>query len=529
MLGTGRLNTKLTGGALVIAFFSVASRLLGVVRDRVLASHFGAGTVLDSYYAAFKIPDFIFTILVLGAFGSAFIPVYIQLRERAGEAKGVELAQTMFNMLVGALTVCAVLGAVFAPQLMPLIAPGFDVARLSLAIDLSRLMLIAIIFFGASNLIGSVLQAHQSFVAYSAAPIVYNLGIIAGLYLLVPALGPVGLAWGVVLGSALHLGVQVPSAVKFGWRWRWRFSWRDSAVREVVRLIGPRTIGVAASSLEQLITAVFLSSLSVGSVAAFNLASNLQSFPINVFGVSLAIAAFPIFSQAFSANDHTSFIQHFKDSTRLILFYVVPLSILFLVLRAQMVRVVLGSGAFSWDDTIRTAEVLGFLAMAMVSDSLVPLVARVFYALGDTKTPAWTAVGTVAVNLVLLLVLKTYGLAGIGFAYVLSRAFSLSLLVLFLGKRLGQLGGEYILQGATRMTLAGVAAGGVAYGALHVLAPLVDMHTFVGIFIQGVGAGALGALSYVLLAMLWHLPEVQFVERWLGSAWRITKRLWTPA
>jgi putative peptidoglycan lipid II flippase len=281
--------------------------------------------------------------------------------------------------------------------------------------------------------------------------------------------------------------------------------------------------------LEQLITAAFLSALSVGSVAAFNLASNLQSFPINVFGVSLAIAAFPIFSHTLGLNDRSVFIQHFKDSVRLILFYVVPLSILFLVLRAQMVRVVLGAGVFSWNDTVRTAEVFGFLAMAMVSDALVPLVARVFYALGDTRTPATVAIGTVVTNVLLLLALQPFGLAGIGLAYVLSRAVSLSLLVLLLGRRLGALGGEYILHGAWRMTGAALAAGSAAYATLHLLAPYVDMHTFIGIFTQGVGAGVVGVLTYLGLTTMWRLPEVEFVERWLVSAWRVTKRLWSPA
>lgn len=518
-------RVKVTSGALVIAFFSVLSRLAGVLRDRALAAHFGAGSVLDAYYAAFKIPDFIFTVFVLGALASAFIPVYIQVRARDGEAQSWRLAQTMFNLLVTALAICAFLGMVFAHQLMPVIAPGFDAARLTLAISLTRVMLLAIVFFGASNLIGSVLQAHQRFVAYSAAPVLYNFGIIGGLYLLVPWLGPGGLAWGVVAGSALHLLIQLPSAVRLGWHWRWSWSLAQKSVREVLKLLGPRTIGLAASSLEQLITAGFLSGLAVGSVAAFTLASNLQSFPINVFGVSLAVAAFPVFSQALSNNDHPYFIGHFKDSVRRILFFVLPLSILFLVLRAQIVRVVLGAGAFDWGDTIRTAQVLGFLSMAMIADSLVPLVARAFYALSDTRTPALVAVGTVLVNVILLISFYHYGLAGIGFAYVVSRAFSLAALVMLFGKRLGDVGAPYIVQGAWRMLVASVAAGAAAYGTLQVVAPLVDMHRFVGIFTQGVTAGAVGGLAYLALAMAWRLPEVEFIMRWLKAAWHVIKRV----
>lgn len=517
-------TAKLTSGAVIIALFSVLSNIIGAFRDRTLAGHFGAGKVLDAYYAAFKIPDFIFTIFVLGALASAFIPVYLQVKSRQGEADAWRLAHAMFNLLVLGMLACAIVGIVLAGRIMPIIAPGFDAERITLAVNLTRVMLMAIVFFGASNLLGSVLQAHQRFVAFSVAPILYNLGIIAGLFFLVPHWGPLGLAWGVVLGSVLHLLTQIPSALKLGWRWRW--AWRGPGVRQVLRLMGPRTLGLAASSLEQLITAGFLSALSVGSVAAFTLAANLQSFPISVFGVSLAVAAFPIFSQAISANDRPAFIGHFKDSVRRILFYVVPLAILFLVLRAHIVRVILGSGSFDWNDTIRTAQVLGFLSLAMVSDSLVPLMARAFYALSDTRTPAVTALCTVAINVALLLMLRPYGLPGIGFAYVISRTFSLVTLVLLLAKRFGDLGAAYIIRGARLMLLAGLAGGAVAYGTLRLLAPLVDMHTFLGIFIQGVGAGVVGSLSYLVLAMLWGLPEVAFVKSWLQGAWRIVCQLW---
>ncbi len=518
-------NLSLTGGVLIIAVFSVLSRLLGVLRDRLLASHFGAGSVLDAYYAAFKIPDFIFNIFVLGALASAFIPVFISLRDKEGEASAQKLAQIVFNLLVAFLTACAFLGIILAPWLMPLIAPGFDPERQALAISLTRIMLLSIIFFGASNVLGSVLQAKKRFLSYSIAPVLYNLGIIFGLYTFVSRFGPIGLAWGVVLGSVLHLLIQIPAARQAGFSWRPLFNWSERGVKQVLKLLGPRTIGLAASSLEQIITASFVSTLGVGSLAAFTLASNLHSFPINVFGVSLAVATFPLFSEAFSNNKNDDFISHFKHSVRRILFFVIPMSVLFLVLRAQIVRVVLGSGAFDWSDTIRTSQVLGFLALAMVADSLVPLVARAFYALSDTRTPALVAVSSVVLNLFLLMIFARYGLGGIGLAYVASRVLSLSALVGLLGKKIGDLGAAYIMQGAWRMLFASVLSGAAAYATLWFMAPQVNMHTFIGIFMQGTTAGSVGVLSYLALAFVWRLPEVNFVKRWLVSAWQLSLHL----
>jgi putative peptidoglycan lipid II flippase len=515
-----------TSGALAIAFFSVLSRLLGVLRDRLLAGTFGAGATLDAYYAAFKIPDFIFNIFVLGAVASAFIPVYIRLRATAGQAQAWQLSRTVLNLITLALAICAALGAWLAPQLMPLIAPGFEAERLQLAVTLTRTMLISLIFFGVSNVVGSILQAEQRWISYSLAPVVYNLGIILGLYTFVAWWGPVGLAWGVVVGSLLHLLVQLPAVWQVGFRWRAVLDFKQAAVAEVLKLMGPRTIGLAASSLEQVIMAGFASTLAAGSVAALTLAINLQSFPISVFGLSLAVAVFPLFSQAFSDNNHDDFVSHFKDSVRRILFFVLPLSVLFLVLRAHLVRLVLGSGEFDWTATIRTAQMLGFLSLAMVADSLVPLVARAFYALTDTKTPALVAVGTVVINIALLVITRPFGLAGIGLAYIVSRVFNLSLLITLLGKRLTRLGADYILSGAARMLIASLISGGVAYGTLQVLAPYVNLHTFIGVLVHGGLAGLLGVMCYLLMAGWWRLPEMDFIKRWLRSAWQLIGRLY---
>lgn len=515
---------SLTSGAVTIAVFSVASRLMGVVRDRLLAHTFGAGTELDAYYAAFRIPDFIFNTIVLGAVASAFIPVFMNLkRERVESA--LKLAHTLMTGVVAMLIFWAVIGFVLAPQIMSVVAPGFDADRLELAIRLTRIMLVATIFFGASNVVGSLLQAERKFTAFAVAPLAYNIGIILGIVLLVPRFGVMGLAWGVVAGSIFHFLIQLPAAKHSGFGLRLSFDFKNPALRRVASLLAPRTLGLAASQLNQIVTASFISHLSVGTLAAFALASNLQSFPISVFGVSLAVAAFPVFSQAFGNNENGSFSAHFHDSMRRILFFVLPLAVLFLVLRAQIVRVVLGSGSFDWSDTIRTAQALGFLALAMVSDSLVPLVARAFYALQDTRTPVIISLISILINVTMLITLSGFGLAGVGMAYVSSSVINLALLLAVLGKKMPSLGADGILQGARSMTAAAVLAGAGAYATLHLVAPLVDMRTFMGIAVQGFSAGTVGVVSYLTLTLLWRLPEVEFMRRWVRAAWRVVQNI----
>lgn len=497
--------------AIIIALFSILSRLMGVVRDRVLAGQFGAGDILDAYYAAFKLPDFIFTLLVLGALGAALIPVYVQVKQQGGREAAFALARRVALIVVMVLTVFAIVVAFLAPQLVSIIAPGFTGARAVLTIQLTRVMLFSTVVFGASNALGSILQAERRFVAFAAAPILYNAGIILGAWLLVPLWGPAGLGWGVVLGSILHLLIQQRAVRELGFSW-FKGSWGDiRAAWKVFALMGGRTVGLAASAIEQVIINGFLSTLTVGSVAAFALAANLQSFPTNVFGVSLAIAAFPVFSEALGANNRVEFLQQFSTTMRRILFFVLPLAILFLVLRAHVVRVVLGSGAFDWDDTIRTAQMLGFLSVAMVADSVLPLIARVFYALGDTRTPAYTSIGVVILNVILLFAFRPWGLTGIGASYVISRTVNAGVLLGLLTRRIGGLNAGEILQAVQPMVLAACVGGLAAYGCLHLTASIFNLHTFAGVFMHGSLAGLVGAVVYFLITRYWRITEAEIL------------------
>lgn len=512
------ISTETVSGSrvvLVLAVCSVLSRLAGVVRDRLLATTFGAGATLDAYYAAFKIPDLIFNTLVLGAIAAAFIPTYVNLRRSQGNQAAWGLSKIVILAVVVVLSVLALAGIIFAPWLVHnLIAPGFDSERTALTISLTRIMLLATVVFGASNVVGSVLQAEQKFTAFAIAPILYNVGIIIGLYTVVPFLGNRGLAWGVVLGALLHLLIQLPALRRIPRLGPPPIS-LQLPLKAVLRLLGPRTIGLAAGQVEQLMMAGFISQLSVGSMAAFALASNLQSFPTNVFGVSLAVAAFPLLSRAWSESDPVSFIHHFSSTVRRTIYYVLPLAVLFLVLRAQIVRVVLGAGAFDWGDTIRTSQVLGFLSLAMLADSIIPTVARAFYAIGDTKTPTLAALVAMVVNLFLLLSLVRFGLTGIGIAYVTSRLLNLGLLSARLGKKLGTVGAEHIVEGSRVILTAALTAGVVAYLALRVVAPFVDMHTFLGVAFQGLVAGCLGISTYLSFTYVNGLSEARELRQYL--------------
>lgn len=509
-----KLTTTTGGGAVLIATFSILSRVLGLIRDRLLASHFGAGSLLDSYYAAFKLPDLIFNTLVFGALSAAFIPIFTSLwienKERA-----LKLSNTVLNYLTVILTGLSILMFVFAPQVMKIIAPGFSPENLERTVSLSRIIIFSIIFFSISNVIGGVLNSLRKFFTFSLAPVFYNLGIIFGIMVLYPFSGFLGLAWGVLIGSCLHMLVQLPEAIKSGWRYN--FSWKiESEAIKVFKLMVPRTFGLAASQLNQLVITIIGSTLVVGSITVFNLANNLQSFPASVFGISLAIAVFPIFSEALAKNNHPEFIKIFSLHFRRIIFMIVPVSVFILIERAQIVRIILGAANFDWEDTYLTAQTLGWFSVSLFAQSLIPMITRSFYALRDTRTPVIIGLFSIAINIACSLWLgQKMGVEGLALAFSICSIFNMLLLLFALRTRIGYLDDKTIISSTMRIIVNAIFGGLAVYLSLRFFAQIVNMRTFIGIFIQGASSGVIGLLVYFLLCLITSCPEITIIKTYI--------------
>ncbi len=520
-----KLNNTTIGGAIIIAFFSVMAKLVGLLRERLLAMHFTGSQIdiLDSYYAAFKLPDLIFNTLVLGALSSAFVPVFIRyLKRNAVEAH--RIASSILNILLIVIGGLTILGIIFAGKLVPLLVPGFGAEKLALTVKLTRIMFLAIIFFTVSNVFSGLLNSFRRFFTFSLAPIFYNLGIIIGIVFLTDWLGVVGLAWGVVLGAILHLLIQLPEVLLIGWHWLPVLDLSDRGVRQIFKLMLPRTFGLAVGQINQLIIVVIASTLAAGSIAYFNLANNLQSFPISVFGVSIALACFPVFSRALAEKDTAKFQESFSVNFRRILYLIVPTSVLLLLLRAQIVRLVLGSGSFTWHDTIQTAQTLGFFTLSLFAQSLTPLITRSFYALEDTKTPVIISMIGMVVNIVLALILgKIIGIFGIALAYSIASIVNMIILLIALRIKVGYLDDDKLALAAIRIGLLSILMGLSAYLVMRVVAPLVNMRTFIGILIQtSVTVVTAGGL-YVWLSFLFNFPEIKNLKDYLGRYIRVFK------
>ncbi|MFA6271991.1 MAG: murein biosynthesis integral membrane protein MurJ [Patescibacteria group bacterium] len=519
-----KFQATITGGAIIIGLAQVVSRILGLLRERILASTFGAGETLDIYYAAFKIPDFVFNIIVLGALSSAFIPVFIEYWNKDKEQKNVNyesyrIANSLLNIITLILLVAGAFVFLFTDQLVTLIAYGFDAEKRKTTAELVRVMYISVLFFGASNIVSGVLHSFRRFVAYSLAPIMYNLGIIFGIYVFVPKYGIMGLAYGVILGAFLHLVIQLPSVYRSGYKYSLAMSLSLPGVRKIGGLMLPRAFGLGVTQLNQAVTTTIASTLVVGSVAVFNLANNLQYFPISVFGVSLALSAFPVFSQAFIENDTSKFVLHFSQTFRRILFIVIPISIVILLLRAQIVRLVLGSGNFDWEDTILTAQTLGFFSISLFAQSLIPMLARSFYAFQNTKTPVIISVISMVINIVgSILLVQPMGVLGLALAFSIASFVNMILLLTALRTRLGDLDDQRIINSTLKIILLSLLMGLTIQALKYVIGPWVDMQTFFGVLIQTAGSTLGGGLVYVLLAVKLNFDEVDIIKKFLQKA-----------
>jgi len=529
-----RQINSITVAAALVALSSLASRLLGVVRDRILAGQFGAGQTLDIYYAAFRVPDLIFNLIVLGALSSGFIPIFTSLIKDFSCERGQDcnpenrnheawqLANNVLNYLFLGLGLLSLAGIVFAPALTRLITPGFGPEEQAATATLTRVMFLSPLFLGISGILGGILQSFKRFVVYSLAPVFYNIGIIIGALFFIRWFGIYGLAWGVVLGAFMHMAVQLPAVRHLGFRYRFKIRRHDPDTLKIGKMMVPRTLSLAIFQINLLIVTALASGLTGGSLAIFNFANNLQSFPVGIFGISFAIAAFP--SLAATAFDKEKLTANFSSSIRQILFFIIPATVLIVALRAQIIRVVLGTGAFDWQDTILTMNTLGFFAFSLFAQATIPLLVRVFYARHNSATPLYIGLFTVVVNTILALYLAPkLGVAGLALAFSIDNILNFVLLWIWLSVKIGNLDIVNILTATAKFTVSAVAAGGAAQIIKVIIWPYIDMTKFSGVFIQLIAGGLAGILVYIFFCYLLKSEELFGFLSSLNKRWPFRK------
>ncbi|MEK7068463.1 MAG: lipid II flippase MurJ, partial [Patescibacteria group bacterium] len=362
-----------------MAFFALLSQILALLRDRLLAGTFGAGETLDLYYAAFRLPDLLFATVASLLSLYALLPIIARL---APEDMHAFLERSLL-VFFAAMGIIAAAAFAAAPYILSFILPGLAGDGLT---ELTRILLLPPLLLGASNIVAALTQLKQRFLLYSLSPLLYNLGIILGIVVLYPYVGLRGLAWGVVVGAAFHLLIQLPF---WGGGGRSRMSWRDTiaGLGEVLKLSVPRTLALAAGQISLLILVALASLMEKGSIAVFMFAFNLQAVPLAIIGVSYSVAAFPTLSRLHAAGEWHEFARHIETALRHVLFWSVPVIVFVIVLRAQLVRAILGTGMFEWPETRLVAAALALFIVSLAAQSITLLVSRGYYAAGDTAKP----------------------------------------------------------------------------------------------------------------------------------------------
>ncbi len=497
-----------TTAAIIIASASFASRVIGVLRDRVLASTFGAGSALDTYYAAFRLPDMLYNLLILGALSAGFIPVFAEYLATKSKDEAWKLVGHVISTLGTLLVFFCIVLFFIAPYIIPLITPGFDPEKMSTTIHLTRIMLLSPFFMGLSGIMGGVLQTTRRFFAFSIAPIFYNCGIIFGAVVLSQLCGIEGVAYGVIIGAFLHFFIQAIVAWPMGigilpWP-----SFSNPGLHKISLLMAPRTIGLAISQVNLVFLTGFASYLSAGSVSIMNLANNLQSFPVGIIGVSYAVAVFPLFALSATKKDVTAFLHHLEHTVRKILFIIIPITVLFLLLRAQIVRLVLGAGSFDWDDTVRTANVLGIFVISLPAQALIPLFARAFYAYQDSRTPLISILCAELTNvLIAFFSYRTFGVLGLASAFTISSWVNVGLLYSMWIHTHPALRPRFLWF----VLLTSVASSAmliVGYACRQIVGTIYPLHTFIQVALQAITATMAGCGMFLFIAHILRIEEM---------------------
>lgn len=541
-----RESNGLNEAALLLGLFTLVSQLLGLLRDRMFATYFGAGPTLDTYYAAFNIPDFLYTSVAMLATITVLLPF---LSERFGNgdaehhARAKAFLNQVFTVLFGFLAFVSLILFIFMPQISRITAPGFSGAQHDLLVHLSRIMLLQPIIVGISNMVSSVTQMFRKFFVAALAPVMYNVGIIIGILVFYKWFGVAGLAYGVILGALLHLLIQVPVLISHDFvpKFTTRISW--SEIKSIVTTSIPRTVGLSISSLSGLILVAIASLLGTGSIALFKLTNNMLNVPVGIVGVSYSVASFPLLVKLFQSGERAKFADHIVTAAAKIILLATPITVLFIILRAQIVRVILGTHAFSWNDTRIAAACLAMFVVGLVGQCLVYLLVRGYYAIGNTKTPLiWNFVGEIAtvvlavifiasvrhVPIVASAVSSILRLDGVGDIEILALplAFSLGNILNFFTlwyvfiKDFPDAKTNPVWKTAFEAIAASIALGIASYATLQFTATIFNQSTFWGIFWQGALSAAIGTTFGV--AVLVALGNQDVFDLWRA----VKRRFW---
>lgn len=491
----------------VVSFFTFLSRILGLARDAVVAYFLGASATADAFYVAFRIPNLLRRLTAEGALTIAFIPVFTEYLKKS-RSEGKSVASVVFTYLSIFLVIIALLGVLFAPYLVKLIAYGFteEPEKFRLTVYLTRLMFPYIILISLTALAMGILNSLKHFAAPAASPILLNVFIIIGAavfsrYLSEPT---VGLAAGVLVGGVAQLSLQIPVLVKKGMLPRLDFNYRHPALRSVLFLMLPAAFGAAVYQVNVLIITLLASFLPDGSVSYLWYADRVTEFPLGIFAIAIATATLPSLSDHAAEKDIDSFKRTFRFGLKGAFAITIPSAVGLYILATPVIRLLFQRGAFSDVATVGTVGALCFFVLGLPFLSGVRNIVPAFFAMKDSKTPVAIATVVVICNAILALILMRPLLhRGLALAVAIADAINFSLLMIFLRRKIGVLGGGEILASVARVAFSAAVMGLAVW--------CFKTYAVVSLFGKGLGPLIAAVLSSMLVGMAVYMLMLRIV------------------
>jgi putative peptidoglycan lipid II flippase len=504
-------NRQIARAAGTVMFAFALSNIVGLARQILIGRAFGTGTAIDSFYAASTYPDLIFSLVAGGALSSAFIPTFTSFLVKDDRSGAWKLASSIVNLVLLVLILLSVVSMLFASQIIRyVLAPDFPPAEQALAASLLRVLLISPAIFGVSGLIMGILNAHQRFLLPALAPSMYWLGMIFGLLVLVPSMGIFGLAWGAVIGAALHLAVQLPDLSRLPGRFYLPVLGLDNAaVREVGRLIAPRLLGVAVVQINFVVNVIIASGLPVGSLAAIKNAWMVMTVPQVVIAQAIAIAALPTFSAQAARGATNEMRASLAATLRGVLLLSLPASLGLILLRQPLISLLLQRGEFDAHSTELVAWALLWYAAGLIGHNVVEILSRAFYALHDTRTPVLVGTAAMTLNIVFSFAFSALFVrmgwmphGGLALANSLATALEMTALLVLMRQRLHGLDGLHLARGLAQAAVATLGMGAAIWFWARTPGPA---------WLLGLGGVVLGTLVYLVAIWALRVPELAAV------------------
>lgn len=504
-------QSSILSGATVLMVAVFASRFLGLIRDRLLVQNFDTSQAAI-FFAAFRLPDLLFQILVFGSLSVAFIPVFTEILHKQGENEAFKFASSILNLSLLIFGVVVILAIIFVGPLNSLFVPGFSGTQKVLTDQTTQVILVAQLILVVGTFFFGIAHTYQRFIIPALAPIFYNLGIIGGILFIAPVFGITGLGLGVIIGAILHSLVQIPLVRSLGFKYKFTFDFFNSGVKEVFKLMSVRNIGLIAEQANETVGIALASLVSYSSVTLLTFSNHLFAVPIGLFGATIAQAALPVLSKEYAKNEIESFKKTLLTTMHQILFLTLPSAAILIVLRIPVVRLVFGADLFSWEDTVLTGRTVAYFAIGLAAQSVVLLLVRGFYAMKDTKTPVLVSLISISLNIMLsvLFVLGIgLGVWSIGLAYSVSIIIGTILLTYFLSRKLNGFKSSDLVIPAIKMLVASSAAAFALYIPMKALDQLVfdTTRTVNLIMLTGI-ASSFGLAVYILLVWLLDVREL---------------------